>query len=210
MVKEIFPGTKIATYHFDKMDNYLGKLELEKAMNETFEQFEIINSTSTEKYGETRTTVQHARNYKLPSLLNLENNELGKWIYSKITQGAKDLDVNKNKDYTKFKFCRTWMNRMYRNSHGAAHRHQTMCDMVCMFYYDAPPNCSELVFINDESALGSTTPYYKFPEEKRYHLQPKSGLFICHDQNIPHAIGINNTDNYRTVLVFEPFFDIKQ
>ena len=208
MIKEIFPGVKIYIDKFDKIDSFKGKEKFQKTLDEIFDKFEIINSSTTERYGSSRTTVQHAKEYSLPKTLDLKNNELGQWLYSSISKGARELHVNDNKNYDNFKFVRSWTNRMYKDSHAAAHRHETFCDVVCMFYYEAPPNCSELVFVNDILATKNTTPYYDFPKDKRYHIQPESGLFICHSPDIPHAVGVNKTDKPRTVLVFEPFFEL--
>lgn len=209
MIKEIFPGTKIYIDRFSNIDNFQGKEQFQKSLDSVFEKIEIVNSFATERYGNARTTVQHSKEYNLPKILDLKNNELGKWLLSSISKGAKELRINNNKNYDDFKFVRSWANRMYEDSHAAAHRHETPCDMVCMFYYEAPPNCSELVFVNDLLVTKNTTPYHSFPEDKRYHIQPEPGLFICHDPFIPHAVGVNKTTKQRTVLVFEPFFNIK-
>jgi hypothetical protein len=81
--------------------------------------------------------------------------------------------------------------------------------MVCIFYYEAPPGSSELVFINDELATKNTDPYYTYPEEKRYHFQPVPGSFVCHFPGIPHAVAQHKSDLTRTCYIFEPKFNIK-
>lgn len=206
MVQQVF-DSKIAIFQYNGLDTFKGKDKVKKTVDEVFDSFEIKNSTSIEAYNGGMTTVKNVKQFPIDKLLDLKNHDMGIWILEHISKGAKELDI-KNKNYNEYKFVRSWMNRTLKGSHGAAHKHQTMCDMVCIFYYEAPENSSDLVFINDTLTTKNTDRYDMFPEDKRYHLKPKPGMFVCHYPNIPHAISIHNSDLPRTVLVFEPFFEL--
>lgn len=206
MVQQVF-DSKIAIFQYDGLDTFKGRDKVKKTVDEVFDSFEIKNSTSVEAYNGGMTTVKNVKQFPIDRLLDLKNHDMGTWILKHISKGAKELDI-KNKNYNEYKFVRSWMNRTLKGSHGAAHKHQTMCDMVCIFYYEAPENSSDLVFINDTLTTKNNDRYDMFPENKRYHLKPKPGMFVCHYPNIPHAISIHNSDLPRTVFVFEPFFEL--
>lgn len=206
MVQQVF-DSKIAIFQYDGLDTFEGKDKVKKTVDDVFNTFEIKNTTSIETYNGGMTTVKNTRQYPIDKLLDLKNNDMGRWILKHISIGAQELGI-KNKNYNEFKFVRSWMNRVLKGSHAAAHKHETMCDMVCIFYYEAPENSAELVFINDNLITKNTDRYDIFPEDKRYHLKPKPGMLVCHDPNIPHAISTHNNDLPRTVFVFEPFFEL--
>jgi len=205
MIQQVF-DTQIAVFQYDGLDTFKGKEQVKKKVDEVFNLFDIKNSTATEAYNGGMTTVKSSKLFPVDKILDLKNNDMGKWIFEHISKGAQELGV-KNKNYKSFKFVRSWMNRTLKGSHGAAHKHETMCDMVCIFYYEAPENSSDLVFINDDLTTKNTDRYDMFPENKRYHLKPKPGMFVCHPPHIPHAISTHNSDLPRTVFVFEPFFE---
>lgn len=206
MVQQVF-DSKIAIFQYDGLNSFKDKDKVKKIVDDTFNSFDIKNSTSTEAYNGGMTTVKNTKRYPLDKLLDLKNNEMGRWILNHIPLGAKELCI-KDKNYQEFRFVRSWMNRTLKDSHGAAHKHATVCDMVCIFYYEAPENSSDLVFINDTLTTMNTDRFDKFPENKRYHLKPKPGMLVCHDPNIPHAISVHNSEAPRTVFVFEPYFEI--
>ena len=206
MVQQVF-DSKIAIFQYDGLDTFEGRDKVKKTIDSVFDSFDIKNSTATEAYNGGMTTVKNTKQFPIDKLLDFKNHDLGRWILKHISIGAKELGI-KNKNYNEFKFVRSWMNRTLKGSHGAAHKHNTVCDMVCIFYYEAPENSSDLVFINDVLSTMNTDRYDMFPENKRFHLKPKPGMFVCHDPDIPHAISTHNNDLPRTVIVFEPFFKL--
>lgn len=208
MVIPIF-NEKIAVYKYDNIDKFKGKEELKKIVDSFYDVPEIKNGDATERYGNASSSVTMCMEYPVFETFKLDNFEVGAWIRKQISIAAKDLGFDRHKNVDKYNFIRSWSNRMYKDSHGAAHKHMTGCDMVCIFYYEAPPGSSELVFINDDLATKNTDPWYTYPDEKRYHFKPEPGSFVCHFPGIPHAVAQHKCDDTRTVMVFEPKFTYK-
>lgn len=211
-----FKLQKIALAKFEGIDTFKDRDKVKKTIDDIFNKPDVIEGNPIEKYGETRTTVQARPDYDLPELLNLNNNELGKWLYKSISQAGKEIHKTfstynplQPKNYDEFIFVRNWMNRMYKGSHGAAHDHKSQCDMVCIFYLEAPANCGELIFINQTVPNNNKEPYFKYPKELCYSIKPEPGLLVCHDKIMTHAIGQNDVHDPRTVLILEPFFKSK-
>lgn len=212
MILDVF-GTKVGVYKFDKHDSFQGKEEFRNNVEWLLSRPEISEHRAAEQYGDALTTVGHWSNYPLLNVLDLENNELGKWLLEMVKVAAIDQAL-KNRNFNKYSFFRTWVNRITKNCHGAIHKHGDMGnmlapDMVMIYYYDVPPDSSSLVFLDNQYVPinSNTKPYYEYPESVRYHLTPEPGMLVVHSPYIPHGVSTHGSDLPRTCFIFEPVFE---
>lgn len=212
MILDVF-GTKVGVYKFDKHDSFQGKEEVRNAVEWLLAHNDIIGYRAQEQYGDAITTVGNWSKYPLVDVLDLKNNELGKWLLDMVKVAAIEQGL-KNRDFNKFHFYRTWMNRIVKNCHGAIHKHGDIGsmlspDMVMIYYYDAPPDSSSLVFLDNQyiPLNSNTKPYYEYPENVRYHLTPEPGMLVVHSPYIPHGVSTHGSDLPRTCFIFEPIFE---
>jgi len=209
MIYKVF-NEEIAVFKYDNINKFTGNKNLKKDIDDYFNSPHIQKADAVERYGNALTSVPFAQKEQLFPTFNLEKYDLGKWIKEHITKGANELKFDRYKDTKKFSMVRSWMNRMYKDSQGAVHNHKSGCDMVCIFYYEAPPGASELVFLNTNSHLREKkAPYSEYPKEDRYHFQPEPGHLVCHFPGIYHSVAVHNNELPRTCFIFEPKFNYK-
>ena len=208
MIVPVF-NQKIAVYKYDKIDSFTGKNKLKKSVDSFFNLPALKESSSIETYGDFKTSLNMWNQYPVFETFNLNEYELGIWLKEHIIKGAKELGLDKYLDVYSYKLMRSWSNRMYSESQNAAHIHGNGCDMVCIFYYEAPSNSGELIFLNEDIELYNNKTFDKYLKENRFHFKPETGHFVCHLPNIPHSVSYHKSKHPRTVFVFEPKFKLK-
>jgi hypothetical protein len=189
-INEFGPGTAFKT----KVDNYL---------NHT-----LFNRGSLEQQGPAITTVKQATEHPLVAALDLANNDLGKWILSTKSEAARELKVPvKEPDW--FTTHRVWANRLFTGSSSKTHHHGGAgCHMVAVFYYEAPKDSGDLIFINAEDTNEELVrrPIDSYAPEQIIRLTPEPGMLICHSPWIPHAVLEHKASGPRTSFIFEFMF----
>jgi hypothetical protein len=96
---------------------------------------------------------------------------------------------------------RSWCNRIKRNTKGKPHTHGGPdTQKVVILYYQVPENSSKFVFINSKEQLES---YDEYKYKDLHFLPVHPGMAIVHDADVLHAITEHNSDEPRTVFVFD-------
>ena len=214
MKLSVFDNNNISIFQFDKVNNYQGKKELDEAVEKMFNDPHLIQANNVdipERNGKALCTLVDPGRYDLPKFLNLANNELGKWLYKKLAESAVDFGLDKKYDISKCNFNRNWSNKMFENSDGKAHRHGILGNeypsLVGIYYYTAPENSAQLIFIDEKNPHKLlSSDYSTYLEKQRFHITPKPGMFIVHDPMIMHAVSRHKNPNPRICFVFEPNF----
>lgn len=143
--------------------------------------------------GEAKTTVN------LDSKILLQVVQIEKLIQSVCFNISEALFILEG--YTgQFHIDRFWTNRMYENTCGSTHIHNSKCHYVAMYYYEAPANCSMFI-INGHNRQNEYD--YDFSKNDKLGIQVQSGTFILHPVSVNHSVGRNATTEQRTVFVFE-------
>jgi hypothetical protein len=118
------------------------------------------------------------------------------WITEQILQVYKGTSV---------KYTKTWVNKMYRNSHVLCHKHPHKSkpehiDFVAVFYINVPQDGSNLVFVRDGKP---GTFHFIYKKEDQKVIECNTGDLIVHSPELIHAVTINNGFQPRICLAFE-------
>jgi hypothetical protein len=131
-------------------------------------------------------------------LFKIDNRQ---YIMNWLQKVVSDYCSEKGIYIEKLHLNRSWCNRIYRNTKGAPHKHiDPNTDKVVILYYEAPENSSKFVFINSNERLNS---YDEYKYKDLHFLTVKPGMAIMHDSQTMHAITEHNSDEPRTVFVFD-------
>ena len=200
MIIPVF-NSQIAVYQFDQMELYGPGTPFASKVDDYFNDQKWAGHRSDESKGAVITSVGWAQASSLNKSLDLDTNPLGKWIDNNIMQSAYDLGINPQESFT---LTRSWGNRMYQHSSGRCHTHtRPGCHIVGIFYYEAPPQSADIVFINDKVENVELSNY---SEDKRYRVRPQPGMLICHSPWLVHGIDVHLLDQVRTCFIYEGTF----
>jgi len=213
MIVNIFDKRFIDVYQFDKINDYSGKTELDIAVENIFNNEEVKkNGQKCSPNCSALCTVFLQQTINIPKLLNLENNELGKWMFSKFTESAKKFKLEEKCNINEFYFYRCWGNRLFKNAdEGISHRHRLsyfdVPHLVAIYYHYVPEDGANLVFIKDQDEMKITGRHHStYPEKDKIYFKPKTGMLVIHDPTILHAVTPHTSDIPRTCFIFEPAF----
>lgn len=204
--------TNVCIYDYEDFGSFKGKKNLEAAIDKLFSLPVVIDEPNVaDAQGGRALSTVHLDKKHIIDLLDLENSPLGNWILTRMLITAAELGFDKSRDIRKFKFHRTWANRMYKNCDAIAHRHalenQVIPHLVGIYYHEVPDNSADLIFIDDDNLneiRGGR--YYDYPEEKQFWVKPKAGRLVCHDASILHATSIHESELARTCFIIEVGF----
>jgi hypothetical protein len=211
MILPVF-DTSIGVYDYEDFDDFVGKKNLENAIDKLFS-LPIVTETPNviDAHGGRALSTVHLDKKHIIDLLDLKHSPLGGWILKSMLITAAELGFDNDRDIRKFKFHRTWANRMYKNCDAIAHRHalkdHVIPHIVGIYYHEVPDNSADLIFIDDDNhdeIRGDR--YYEYAEEKQFRVKPKAGRLICHDANILHATSIHESEQARTCFIIEVGF----
>jgi len=119
------------------------------------------------------------------------------WLKTVVLSYCKDKNI-KIKD---LELKRAWCNRIHRGVKGKPHRHNgPETDKVVILYYEAPKGSSDFVIIDSDEQLDS---YDLYDKERLHFLPVHAGMALMHDGEIMHAITEHQSDEPRTVFVFD-------
>jgi hypothetical protein len=166
-------------YNYKQKNNLDWNKRTNSAIDNLFALPAVINQANVDdaQGGRALSTAHLHDTHKIPNILNFKENPLGQWILLKIYESAVELGFDKTRNVKKFKYHRTWVNRMGKGCHAIAHRHAgknwSIPHLVAIYYTDVPTNSADLVFIDDNDIdvmRGNSLDHY--PES----LQKKSNL----------------------------------
>jgi hypothetical protein len=193
--------------------------DLTKAVNHVLnmpnvkrKQVSSIKQNSQQGNGLTTVGIEYLEVANLPGATGLN-----KWIEQQMVKAKVLLDIDK--PGTSVKFKRSWANRMFRGAKGKCHQHIKVDeyiaeltnysyvnfrpDIVGIFYIDVPPDASKLIVINNGREY---TDLSEYSEEDRHYITPTEGELILHLPEVWHAVGVHNSDLYRTCHVYDADF----
>ena len=203
MVVPIF-NTHYSVHKFDRINEFgpgtSFKDTVDRYLNHT-----LFNRGSLEQQGNAITTVKQAAEYPLVQGLDLARNDLGKWILETKSEAARELKVPV-KDPNWFMTHRAWANRLFTGASSKTHHHGGAgSHMVAVFYYEAPKDSGDLIFINAEETNEDLVrkPIDSYAPEQIHRVTPEPGMLICHSPWIPHAVAEHKAADYRTSFIFE-------
>jgi hypothetical protein len=104
---------------------------------------------------------------------------------------------------------RAWSNRMYLGSAGGIHKHTDDIDFVSIFYYQAPHNSGNIVFVNPDTVgeefKNKTLEH--FDKKDKVEIPVRPGTLLCHPPGIWHGITTHNSEIPRICIVIEIRFE---
>ena len=200
MIIPVF-NSQIAVYQFDQMELYGPGTPFASKVDDYFNDEIFANRTSAESEGKAISSVGYNNIRPFKKALELDTNTLGKWIDDTIMQGAHDLGLNPQEPFT---LTRNWGNRMYQQASVRCHAHLLPgCHIVGVFYYEAPPQSADLVFVNDRTQNVELSHY---PESSRFRVTPRPGMLVCHSPWLAHGTDAHSSDQVRTCFIYEGTF----
>lgn len=210
-----FPVFKssVCVFDFEDFASYEGKARDDGIIDGLFSLPDVVNERNVidAQGGRSLSTVHLYKTHVIPELLHFKQSPLGLWIFHKIVESAMLLGFDKFRNVRKFKYHRTWANRMYKNCDAIAHRHavvgSTIPHLVAIYYLDVPENSAQLIFIDDnnyEMMRGGR--YYEYANHQQFVVSPKSGRLVCHDARVLHATSEHESHLPRTCLIIEVGF----
>ena len=200
MIIPVF-NSQIAVYQFDQMELYGPGTPFASKVDDYFNDKAWAGHKSVESEGKTITSVGYDRARSLKKSLDFDTNTLGKWIDSTIMQGAQDLGMNPQEP---FALTRSWGNRIYEHACVRCHTHtRPGCHIVGVFYYEAPSQSANIVFVNSRTENVELSHY---PESERFRVTPKPGMLICHSPWLAHGTDAHLSDQVRTCFIYEGTF----
>ena len=200
MIIPVF-NSQIAVYQFDQMELYGPGTPFASKVDDYFNDEAWAGHKSAESKGKTITSVGRDRVRSLKKSLDFDTNTLGKWIDSTIMQGAQDLGMNPQEP---FALTRSWGNRIYQHASVRCHTHtRPGCHIVGVFYYEAPTQSADIVFVNNRTENVELSHY---PENERFRVSPKPGMLICHSPWLVHGTDDHLSDQARTCFIYEGTF----
>jgi hypothetical protein len=123
------------------------------------------------------------------------------YIMNWLRKVVSDYCLKKGIRAEKLQINRSWCNRIQRNTKGKPHTHGGPdTQKVVILYYEVPENSSKFVFINSNEQLDS---YDEYKYKDLHFLTVKPGMAIMHDAEVVHAITEHQSDEPRTVFVFD-------
>lgn len=203
----------VCVYDIDEQDALAEKPRVDQVLDKLFNLPEVQAEQNVEdaQGGRALSSVHLYQTHAITDLLDFKNSRLGVWILKSIFDAALQLGFNETRDIRKFKFHRSWANKMYENCDAIAHRHaltdSVIPHVVAIYYHDVPDDSAELIFIDDnnhDEMRGGR--YFEYPPEKQFRISPKAGRLVCHDAKSLHATTIHKSKNPRTCLIVEVGF----
>lgn len=163
----------------------------DNSLNNLFASLPIANDPN--QNGQAKTTVHLDSN----TIISLENSSL---LIEKI---CKEIAIALSilEDYHgEFAITRVWTNRMFENACGSSHIHNSDCNYVALYYYEAPRNCSKFI-VNGHTQ----TDIFDFDLSKndKLGIEVNNETLIIHPVGVNHSVSKNLTNEHRTVFVFE-------
>ena len=200
MIIPVF-NSQIAVYQFDQMELYGPGTPFASKVDDYFNDKAWAGHKSVESEGKTITSVGYDRARSLKKSLDFDTNTLGKWIDSTIMQGAQDLGMNPQEP---FALTRSWGNRIYEHACVRCHTHtRPGCHIVGVFYYEAPSQSANIVFVNSRT---ENVELSRYPESERFRVSPKPGMLVCHSPWLAHGTDAHLSDQVRTCFIYEGTF----
>jgi len=205
--------TGVCIYDFDEQDALAEKPRIDQVLDELFNLPDVQTEKNVEdaQGGRALSSVHLYETHAITDLLDFKNSSLGVWILKSMFDAALQLGFNETRDIRKFKFHRSWANKMYKNCDAIAHRHaldaSVIPHVVAIYYHDVPDNSADLIFLDDKNhseMRGGR--YYEYPEEKQFRISPKAGRLVCHDAKFLHATSAHDSESPRTCLIVEVGF----
>jgi hypothetical protein len=119
------------------------------------------------------------------------------WLRKVVVDYCKEKKIT----ISDIEVIRSWSNRIHRGVGGKPHRHNgPETDKVVILYYEVPKGSSDFVIIDSKEELQS---YELYDKEKLHFLPVRPGMAIMHDTDVLHAVTEHNSDEPRTVFVFD-------
>lgn len=203
----------VCVFDFEDFDSYEGKVRDEEIIEGLLSLPEVVNEKNVidAQGGRSLSTVHLCKTHIIPELLNFKQSPLGVWILHKIVESAVLMGLDKFRNVRKFKYHRTWINRMYQNCDAIAHRHavvgSTIPHLVAIYYLDVPEDSAQLIFIDDNNYdVMRGGRYYEYAAHQQFVVSPKSGRLVCHEAKALHATSVHDSHLPRTCLIIEVGF----
>ncbi len=203
----------VCVFDFDRCDDFMGKKRVDKAIDKLFNLPEVLNHENVPDAsgGRALSTAHLHQTHSIPELLNFKNNQLGDWILRRIFESATLLGFNETRDIKRFKYHRTWANRMEKGCEARPHRHASDAwstpHLVAIYYTQVPELSADLIFIDDDNLELMNGPLLNdYPDCKQHKIESKTGRLVCHDARDLHATNKHLSELPRTCLIIEVGF----
>ncbi|NBP16118.1 hypothetical protein EBU95_17330 [bacterium] len=162
-----------------------------QSLNRLYDSLPIANDPN--QNGSAKTTVNLDNSF----ILGLDDvNPFLQDICKHISEALLELE----KFMGEFFITRVWTNRMFENACGSSHVHDSNCDYVGIYYYEAPENCSMFIINGFEE---NNIYDFDLSKNNKIGIQVKPGTLIIHPRMLNHSVSKNLTNIPRTVFVFE-------
>lgn len=202
----------ICLYDYEKFSNFKGKDQISKNLDDLFSLSEVINEPNVEDAkGGRALSSAHLQSKHILNMPGFKESDLCTWVMQQLLRSAIELGISEYRDVRKFKFHRTWANKMYENCDAIAHRHavdgQNIPHIVGILYWDVPEHSADLIFIDDGNTKNIRGDrYFDYELEKQYRIAAQPGRLVCHDAKFLHATSVHKSDLPRTCMIFEVGF----
>jgi hypothetical protein len=161
----------------------------------------VLNEYRDEYVPEPGDTGEYSSTSKDNSIfLRIDNRQ---YITNWLREVISDYFSEKGVQAENIQVNRCWCNRVRRNTKVKPHTHagqDTDTEKVVILYYEAPENSSKFVLVNSNERLNS---YDEYDYEDLQLFAVKPGMAIIHDADVLHATTEHNSDEPRTIFVFD-------
>jgi hypothetical protein len=184
--------------HQHNIDHIVNDKEFNEHLSKCLISYSASEVTEVQGNGLFKSTVRKNHDEELFYFQTIDNRGyILNWLRKVILDYCKDVKIRLESIHLQ----RAWCNRIYRNVKGKPHYHNgTDKGKVLILYYEAPKGSSDFVFINSKQQLDS---YEMYDKEQLHFLPVRPGMAIIHDLDVLHAVTEHNSDDPRTVFVFD-------